>query len=181
MIVPKPYRIKGVLVTLIVVIGCVWLITSVDDPQTRQPEVSPSTRSEGAMPSNELSEIAPEIGDDHAPPGDRHFVAAGSERPVGRIVGRVVDNEGMGLAGIEVSLRTLRRANRGFFLRRAMTGSGGEFMLHDIDPEAVYVLFTGAMLTAPSVTDSCGFAPARARADRTRSRGLWPRRVQRTT
>lgn len=149
MIVPKPYRMKAVLVTLVAVIGCVWLMVLIGDPKPMKLDDSATTHGEGAMPANRSSAIAPELSDDKAPPANRQLAPAVSERLFGRVIGRVVDTQGKGLEGIEVSLRTLRRANRGFFLRRTRTGSGGEFVLYDIDPEAVYVLFTGAIQGYP--------------------------------
>ena len=66
-----------------------------------------------------------------------------------RLVGQVVSPGGNGIAGITVRLRTMRRSDRGFFIRRTVTDSTGVFILEDIDPNGVYMLSTQAKAGYP--------------------------------
>ena len=144
-IVTKPHQTWVALVTLIAVIGCVWLLGSIKDSEPAEAVVSPKTGSELTVRRDESPKMPAVTADDAAAPGTRSTAAPASER----LVGRVVDIDGKGLAGIKVSLRTMRRANRGFFLRRAETGPDGEFVLDEIDPNGVYLLYTEAITGYP--------------------------------
>jgi len=66
-----------------------------------------------------------------------------------RLVGRIVDTDGKGLASIKIRLRTLRGTDREFILRQAVTDAKGGFVLDDLDPQVVYLLFTEALTEYP--------------------------------
>ena len=65
------------------------------------------------------------------------------------LVGQIVNSDGIGLPGIKIRLRTLRRSNRGFFVRQAVTDSTGVFELGALDPDGVYMLSTDAKAEFP--------------------------------
>jgi len=66
-----------------------------------------------------------------------------------RLVGRIVDTNGQGLAGIKVRLRTLRHTDDKFILRHAVTKAKGGFVLDDLDPHGTYLLHTEAVAKYP--------------------------------
>ena len=66
-----------------------------------------------------------------------------------RLVGRIVNMEGKGLASIKIRLRTLRGQGREVILRQALTDAKGGFVLDDLDPQGVYLLFTEALTEYP--------------------------------
>ena len=149
-----PHRIKIALVTLTAVIGCVWFIGSVDEPGPVDSAV-PATDIPGSVlrEHGSFEEREPDTQDDAPVAAQLTMVSARDQ-----LAGRIVDADGRGLAGIKVSLRTMRRANRGFFLRQAETGADGDFVLEEIDPNGVYMLFTEAISGYPAYRIE-GFTP----------------------
>ena len=66
-----------------------------------------------------------------------------------RLAGRIVNMDGEGLANIKMRLRTQRSQDRKFILRQTVTDAKGEFVLGDLDPQGVYLLFTEALSEYP--------------------------------
>ncbi len=66
-----------------------------------------------------------------------------------RLVGRIVDTDGKGLSGIKIRLRTERGNDHEFILRQAVTDAKGEFVLDNLNPQSVYLLFTEALTEYP--------------------------------
>lgn len=66
-----------------------------------------------------------------------------------RLVGRIVDTDGKGLSGIKIRIRTERGNDHEFILRQAVTDAKGEFVLDDLNPQSVYLLFTEALTEYP--------------------------------
>ncbi|MGI9318807.1 MAG: MSCRAMM family protein [bacterium] len=66
-----------------------------------------------------------------------------------RLAGRIVDTSGKGLAGIKIRLRTERGNDHEFILRQAVTDAKGGFVLDDLNPQSVYLLFTEALTEYP--------------------------------
>ena len=100
-------------------------------------------------------EISPKISDSGTNPQDATIVdieravipATESTTEVfdpGQLRGRVIDSDGSGLAGIKLRLRTLRGSSSSFILREAVTDASGEFVLENLDPDGIYLLFTEA-------------------------------------
>lgn len=59
-----------------------------------------------------------------------------------RLLGRITDARGNGIAGIEVYLRALRNLDSVVVNWRAVTAADGSFTLADLHPDAIYLLFT---------------------------------------
>ncbi|MBT8436390.1 MAG: hypothetical protein KJP11_03380 [Gammaproteobacteria bacterium] len=66
-----------------------------------------------------------------------------------RLVGRIINADGNGLAGIKIRLRTERGKDHEFIFRQAVTDAKGEFVLDDLNPQSVYLLFTEALTEYP--------------------------------
>ena len=111
MILAKPYRARAVLVTLVVAIGCVWFLSSDEEPRTSGTGLSSPIKGETSASPIETLTAAPVSIEAKVPSGGRLVGAAAG----GQLAGRIVDTDGQGIAGIKVSLRTLRRSDRGFF------------------------------------------------------------------
>lgn len=144
MTLPKHRQLLTVLAFLALGLGYAWVTSRIDD--TSQVEVGVTSHTPDAVT---------------APPGvsradiiipTMHIRStnqpAESPLPV-RLVGRIVDMEGKGLASIKIWLRSLRSTNRRFILRRALTDTKGGFVLDDLDPYNSYLLFTEAAAEYP--------------------------------
>jgi hypothetical protein len=57
--------------------------------------------------------------------------------------------DGKGLASIKIRLRTSRGHDREFVFRQAVTDVKGGFVLDDLDPQGVYILFSEALTEYP--------------------------------
>ena len=66
-----------------------------------------------------------------------------------RLLGRIVDMDGKGLSSIKIRLRTVHGQGREFIFRHAVTDAKGEFVLGDLDPQGVYLLFTQPLTEYP--------------------------------
>ena len=135
-----------VIALLAFVLAYTWAMSLVDD---------------SAPVGNAAPSIAPEIKTAvHGKSQEENVATMKSVKPISkqpvessettRLVGRIVNADGKGLAGIKIRLRTLRRADRGFFLRQNVTDANGAFVLDDLGPHDTYLLFTEAVAGYPS-------------------------------
>ena len=118
----------------------VWVFRSADTP-TSGVIVSPTRIADTARNRGVESPEQNAIGAEPVTPGETH-------KPVSRtpdqLAGRVVDDNGVGLAGINIRLRTQGGDGENFILRQITTDSNGRFELVQLDPQGVYILFVDA-------------------------------------
>jgi hypothetical protein len=138
----KKLMLLAILVLLVSGLGYTWITSHVDDSgqvETVAPSHTPvavtapreNQPADTTAATNQVTELPTE-----------------ASRPV-QLVGRIVNFEGKGLAGINVHLRTLRGTDREFLIRQAMTDAKGKFVLDDLVPHVTYMLFTEAVAKYP--------------------------------
>lgn len=126
-------------------LGYAWIAMLVEDPEPIG-AVIPSSPPDGlTAPRNELQSDITAAKKQFRPTIKPSNVTSLPDR----LVGRIVDTDGKGLASIKIRLRTQRGNNREFILRQAVTDAKGGFMLDDLDPQGIYLLFTEALTEYP--------------------------------
>lgn len=141
----NPILLLAVLASLLGGVGYSWIVPLFDNSPPGEKVIRPNSPGRGftpsAVPRSEITVITEPI------EAITHQAAAASS--LDRLVGRVVDTDGNGLAGIRVHLRTERGTGRKFILRSAVTDVNGGFRLDDLDPSAVYLFFFEAFAEYP--------------------------------
>ncbi|MDH3761552.1 MAG: carboxypeptidase-like regulatory domain-containing protein [Gammaproteobacteria bacterium] len=138
--------LPAILALLVATFGYAWITLLVED---RAPDVTPEPIAAAEASSDRQSEQQP----DTTVAAQQNRSSKEPLRPISnsdRLVGRVVDSNGRGLAGIMIRIRTLREFNREFILRQALTDDDGGFVLDDLDPLGSYLLFTEAHADYPA-------------------------------
>jgi hypothetical protein len=127
-------------------LGYAWITLLVENPAPIA-AVIPSSSADGL--SAPRSELQPDITAARKQIKPTIKLPTATSLPPDRLVGRIVDTDGKGLANIKIWLRTQRGLDREFILRQAVTDAKGGFVLDDLDPQGVYLLFTEALTEYP--------------------------------
>lgn len=129
-----------VLALLLSGIGYSWITRLVENPApavlSKSPDLPEALSDQPAEPQSDTTVAAKQSG----PAIEPFTLSSASDR----LAGRVVDTAGNGLAGIKIRIRTLREHNSDFILRQAVTDAEGGFVLDELDPQGMYLLFTEA-------------------------------------
>jgi Carboxypeptidase regulatory-like domain len=142
----KNYLLLAILGLLASGLGYAWITQLVENPAPIEAVIPSSSREGLSVPRSELEADITAASKQISPTIKLPTVNA---LPPDRLVGHIVDADGKGLASVKIWLRTQRGRNSEFILRQAVTDAKGRFVLDDLDPQGVYLLFTEALTEYP--------------------------------